>query len=59
MLAAPHGNVEKGGYVEFKCRPALSPHRIKSKGKREGLSYLGKKNAHETGTKNIMCVTII
>ena len=62
MLAAPHGNVEKGGYVEFKHRPALSPHQIKSKGKREGLSYFGKKNkcsAHEIGTKNIMCVTII
>lgn len=35
------------------------PNQIKSKGKREGLSYFEKKiNAHETGTKNIMCVTV-
>ena len=31
MLAAPYGNVEKGGYAEFKCGPASSPTRLKAK----------------------------
>lgn len=62
MLAAPHGNVEKGGYAEFKCTPALSPNQIKARGKKKVFYILGKKkkfSTHEIGTKNIMCVTII
>lgn len=61
MLAAPHGNAGNGGYGEFKWRPVLSPHQIKSKGKREGLSYFEKNkfSTCEMGTKNIMCVIII
>lgn len=62
MLVAPHRNVEKGCYLEFKRRPAPTPLQIKNKGKREGLSYFENENkfsAGEIGTKNIMCVTII
>lgn len=42
MLAAPHGNVEKGGYAEFKCGPASSPTRLKAKVEEKAFHILKK-----------------
>ena len=42
MLAAPHGNVEKGGYAEFKCGPASSPTILKAKVEEKAFHILKK-----------------